>query len=107
MHITITAHTIILHNLYVLQSGFLDKNNDSLHGSLEQLMGTSQDPFLKGLFVINGVSVDPTGSYAKKLVLDSIGSKFRVSNSKAIIFMTCIFVSCIIIMMKIIIINTL
>lgn len=61
------------------QSGFLDKNNDALHGSLEQLMATSQDEFIRGLFMSKQTVVDnPSGSYAKKLILDSVSSKFKV-----------------------------
>lgn len=57
----------------------MDKNNDALHGSLEQLMGTSRHPFVKSLFVAAADSLEnPAGSYAKKLVLDSVSNKFKV-----------------------------
>lgn len=54
----------------------MDKNNDALHASLEQLIGVSKDSFIKTLF--------PEASQkslvnTKKLALISVGSKFRVS----------------------------
>ena len=59
-----------------LTEGFLDKNNDALHESLEVAIGESTDPFIKSLF--NGkISRSPSGT--KKLALISVGSKFRVS----------------------------
>ena len=58
------------------QEGFLEKNNDALHASLEQLIAVSKDPFIKKLFP---EAVKPEGGVnTKKLVLISVGSKFRV-----------------------------
>ena len=62
--------------LYPTQEGFLEKNNDALHASLEQLIAVSKDPFIKKLFP---EAVKPAGGVnTKKLVLISVGSKFRV-----------------------------
>ena len=62
--------------LYPMQEGFLEKNNDALHASLEQLIAVSKDPFIKKLFP---EAVKPSGGVnTKKLVLISVGSKFRV-----------------------------
>ncbi len=58
------------------QSEFLDKNNDALHASLEQLISASKDPFINQLFP---GATNKGGGNTKKLVLDSVGSKFRVS----------------------------
>ena len=63
--------------MYVDQVGFLDKNNDALHSSLEQLMAISTDGFIKKLFP--EVTSTP-GVHTKKLALISVGSKFRVSS---------------------------
>lgn len=64
-----------------LQVGFIDKNNDALHESLEMLMLESQDAFVKNLFEQRSSSPPSTrkgqGS-SKKLALVSIASKFRV-----------------------------
>ena len=64
------------------QAFFLEKNNDSLHASLEQLVATSNDPFVEDLFEETASgrveSMSMNGSFAKKLTLDSISSKFRV-----------------------------
>ena len=54
----------------------MEKNNDALHASLEQLIAVSKDPFIKKLFP---EAAKPTGGVnTKKLVLISVGSKFRV-----------------------------
>ena len=54
----------------------MEKNNDALHASLEQLIAVSKDPFIKKLFP---EASKPTGGVnTKKLVLISVGSKFRV-----------------------------
>ena len=59
-----------------LTVGFLDKNNDALHDSLEVAIGESKDPFIRSLFT-DKVARSPSGT--KKLALISVGSKFRVS----------------------------
>ena len=65
----------------LLQAGFLDKNNDALHASLEQMVAVSKDPFIKKLFP---EAATPTyGVNTKKLALVSIGSKFKVCVSRA------------------------
>eukprot|EP00118_Oscarella_pearsei_P025773 m.308745 g.308745 ORF g.308745 m.308745 type:complete len:1237 (+) comp44674_c0_seq1:53-3763(+) len=63
-------------------AGFIDKNNDSLHESLEILILESKEAFIKGLFEsmvkIREASSPPTKRKGgKKLALVSIGSKFR------------------------------
>ena len=63
------------------QASFLEKNNDALHASLEQLIAVSKDPFIKKLFPEAMKSND--GVNTKKLVLISVGSKFRVSDRPA------------------------
>ena len=63
------------------QASFLEKNNDALHASLEQLIAVSKDPFIKKLFPEAMKSND--GVNTKKLVLISVGSKFRVSGRPA------------------------
>ena len=63
---------------FPLQGTFLEKNNDALHASLEELVAVSRDPFVKKLFP-EAVAAPSTSSHAKKLVLVSVGSKFRVS----------------------------
>jgi myosin-6 len=57
-----------------LTVGFLDKNNDALHDSLEVAIGESKDPFIRSLFT-DKVARSPSGT--KKLALISVGSKFR------------------------------
>lgn len=58
----------------------MEKNNDALHASLEQLIAVSKDPFIKKLFP---EASKPTGGVnTKKLVLISVGSKFRVRGKK-------------------------
>jgi myosin-6 len=62
--------------------GFIDKNNDALHESLEMLMLESQDAFIKSLFEQpSGVRSPPDSrknqGSSKKLALVSIASKFR------------------------------
>ena len=54
---------------------FLDKNNDALHASLEQLIAASRDPFINKLFP----EATKSSGNTKRLALDSVGSKFRVS----------------------------
>lgn len=61
--------------LISLKAGFIEKNNDALHSSLEQLLMTSSDPFIHNLFPDSKTSP----SLTKKLVLESVSSKFRVS----------------------------
>ena len=56
-------------------AGFLDKNNDALHDSLEAAISQSLHPFVRSLFP-ESVGRSPTGT--KKLTLISVGSKFRV-----------------------------
>ena len=63
-----------------IQASFLEKNNDSLHASLEQLVATSNDPFIQDLFEETD-SGPVTNSFAKKLTVGSISSKFRVSGN--------------------------
>ena len=53
--------------------GFLDKNNDALHDSLEQLMMESKDPMVQDLVVEN---IDPK-KITGKLMFISIGGNFR------------------------------
>ena len=55
--------------------GFLDKNNDALHDSLEVAISQSQHLFVRSLFP---ESVDQGVPGTKKLTLISVGSKFRV-----------------------------
>ena len=62
--------------------GFLDKNNDSLHASLEQLMAVSKDPFINKLFP---EVAHKSGVNTKRLALDSVGSKFRVCGANSCI----------------------
>ena len=67
----------------MLQKGFIDKNNDALHESLEMLMLESQDAFVKSLFERPSGDKSPPDSRkgpgsSKKLALVSIASKFRV-----------------------------
>ena len=70
------AHTHAHHTIHThTQSEFLDKNNDALHASLEQLISASKDPFINQLFP---GATNKGGGNTKKLVLDSVGSKFRV-----------------------------
>ena len=74
---------------FAFQEGFLEKNNDALHASLEQLIAVSKDPFIKKLFP---EAAKPTGGVnTKKLVLISVGSKFRVRGK--IISLSTIFVN--------------
>ena len=74
------------------QSGFLEKNNDALHASLEQMVAISKDEFIKQLFPeatstsssssggsSPGSSPPSSSGHSKKLALVSVGSKFRVS----------------------------
>ncbi|CAI8049871.1 Unconventional myosin-VI, partial [Geodia barretti] len=63
---------------------FLDKNNDALHASLEQMVAVSKDDFIKQLFpdatATSGSASSPSSSPSsrtKKLALVSVGSKFR------------------------------
>ena len=68
------------HVSFAFQEGFLEKNNDALHASLEQLIAVSKDPFIKKLFP---EAAKPMGGVnTKKLVLISVGSKFRVKITK-------------------------
>ena len=60
----------------IFQGEFLDKNNDALHASLEQLIGVSQDTFIKTLFP---EATHRSEVNTKKLALISVSSKFRVS----------------------------
>lgn len=55
--------------------GFLDKNNDALHDSLEVAISQSLQPFVRSLFPESAEQGVP-GS--KRLTLISVGSKFRV-----------------------------
>lgn len=57
--------------------GFVDKNNDALHDSLEQLMLESKDPMIKEL-VAENVDKKATG----KLIFISIGANFRKQLAK-------------------------
>lgn len=54
-------------------AGFLDKNNDALHDSLEQMMLESSDPFVKSLSPPSKAS----NMKSKKLAFESVGKKFR------------------------------
>ena len=65
-----------VHYLIWLQVDFIDKNNDALHASLEQLIEISKDVFIKTLFP---EAVHSSAVNTKKLALISVGSKFRVS----------------------------
>ena len=57
----------------------MEKNNDALHDSLEQLILESSDPFLKSLFPKPNPSANSKpGGKVKKLAFDSVGKKFRV-----------------------------
>ncbi|XP_066921977.1 unconventional myosin-VI-like [Clytia hemisphaerica] len=57
---------------------FLEKNNDALHDSLEQLVLESSDPFLKSLFPAPKPQANSKpGGKVKKLTFDSVGKKFR------------------------------
>lgn len=58
---------------------FVEKNNDALHASLEQLIELSRDDFIKMLFP--EATCKPEVN-TKKLALVSISSKFRVSRSR-------------------------
>lgn len=72
-----SMHTLLQSTVFSLnlQASFLEKNNDALHASLEQLIAVSKDPFIKKLFP---EAVKSTGGVnTKKLVLISVGSKFR------------------------------
>jgi len=55
---------------------FIDKNNDALHASLEQLIELSRDDFIKTLFP---EALRRSEVNTKKLALVSVSSKFRVS----------------------------
>ena len=57
--------------------GFVDKNNDALHDSLEQLMLESKDSMIKEL-VAENVDKKATG----KLIFISIGANFRKQLAK-------------------------
>ena len=61
------------------QVEFLDKNNDALHASLEQLIGVSKDVFIKTLFP---EAAQKSQVNTKKLALISVASKFRVRRLK-------------------------
>ena len=50
MHGRCVAATLIQSVVCVLQSKFLEKNNDALHGSLEGLIHESRNAFLQALF---------------------------------------------------------
>ncbi|CAJ0937964.1 unnamed protein product, partial [Mesorhabditis belari] len=63
---------------------FIEKNNDALHASLEALFEASSTPLIKLLFetpqempATPGGSLLSTPSRAKRLVVPSVGSKFR------------------------------
>ena len=60
------------------QVQFLDKNNDALHPSLEQLMAVSKDDFVRKLFP---EATRTSEVNTKKLALISVSSKFRVRSS--------------------------
>eukprot|EP00795_Rhopilema_esculentum_P017127 gene17126-8651_t len=52
-------------------AGFLEKNDDALHGSLEALIHESRDPFILNLFPAG------TAKSKKKLSFESVSSKFK------------------------------
>ncbi len=55
---------------------FVEKNNDALHASLEQVIELSKDNFIKTLFP---EATRKSEVNTKKLALVSVSSKFRVS----------------------------
>jgi myosin VI len=63
--------------------GFIDKNNDALHGDLEALMLESADPFTKSLFEKKSNAADEEDPKKKgndkggKLYFSSLGTKFK------------------------------
>ena len=93
MHMHVHVH-VLCDFPSLLQSGFLEKNNDALHVSLEQMVAVSKDAFIKQLFPeasatstpVTSGSSPPTG-HSKKLVLVSVGSKFRVSSEGEVVRM--------------------
>ena len=78
-YIQCTVDALVLQvSMYIqLQAGFLEKNNDALHDSLEQLMIQSTDSFVKQLFPAS--TAKKNGSSSKKLALISISGKFKVN----------------------------
>ena len=75
----------------VFKTGFLEKNNDALHGSLEQLLATSTDQFVQNLFPSSTANRSTAaGSFAKKLALESVSSKFKVSINVSFYFILLI-----------------
>ena len=82
---------IILKLDFSFQVEFLEKNNDALHDSLEQLVLESSDSFLKSLFLAPKTQANSKpGGKVKKLAFDSVGKKFRVRNKFfAILYPVC------------------
>ena len=61
--------------------GFIDKNNDALHGDLEALMQEAVDPFTKSLFEEVPVIQEDGSTKSKdsgKLHFSSLGTKFKL-----------------------------
>ncbi|CAJ0961407.1 unnamed protein product, partial [Mesorhabditis belari] len=56
---------------------FIEKNNDALHASLEAIFETSNTPLIKELFEQSLESSVFSQNRGKKLVVPSVGSKFR------------------------------
>jgi myosin-6 len=59
--------------------GFMDKNNDALTADLADMMNSSKDPFLKGIFQPREGDPKPQKG---KLAFISLGDKFKNALSK-------------------------
>lgn len=67
--------------MFLLQTKFVEKNNDALHMSLECLVSESKDRFVRELFENSNNSKDMKQK-AGKLSFISVGNKFKVSSKK-------------------------
>lgn len=67
--------------MFLLQTKFVEKNNDALHMSLECLVSESKDRFVRELFENSNNSKD-VKQKAGKLSFISVGNKFKVSIKK-------------------------
>lgn len=67
--------------MFLLQTKFVEKNNDALHMSLECLVSESKDRFVRELFENSNNSKD-VKQKAGKLSFISVGNKFKVSSKK-------------------------
>lgn len=71
---TFQSHTLSLSP--IMKVDFMDKNDDALHASLEQLIEDSKDVFIKTLFPETTHKPEVN---TKKLAIISVASNFRVS----------------------------